>query len=220
MALTLVMGASRGLGFALAQAYAQQGRRVVATVRSAADSARLQAVGAEVLQVDFADPASVSGLAWQLDGERIELALYVAGQWDPQGASTPPTREQFDRIMHSNVMGAMQVLPQVAPLVEAAGGVFGLFSSEMSLLAEAGSDAWLYRVSKAALNMVVASAQPQWPAATLVALDPGWVQTDMGGAGATFTIDESVQGLVRTLAGVTPADRGRMLRHDGRRIAW
>jgi len=62
--------------------------------------------------------------------------------------------------------------------------------------------------------------QPQWPGATVVALDPGWVQTDMGGAAATFTVEQSVQGLVRTLAGVTPADRGRMLRHDGQRIAW
>ncbi|WP_280191327.1 SDR family oxidoreductase [Delftia sp. PS-11] len=220
MALTLVMGASRGLGLALVRAYVAQGRRVVATVRNAADRERVQAEGAQVLQVDFGDPASVSGLAWQLDGEKIALALYVAGLWDAHGAAQPPTREQFDRIMHTNVLGAMQVLPQVAPLVEAAGGVFGLFSSEMSLLAQADSDAWLYRVSKAALNMVVASAQPQWPGATVVAVDPGWVQTDMGGAGATFTVAQSVQGLVRTLAGVTPADRGRMLRHDGQRIGW
>ena len=220
MAMTLVMGASRGLGLALVRAYVAEGRRVVATVRNAADRERVLAEGAQVLQVDFGDPASVSSLGWQLDGEKIELALYVAGVWDAQDASAPPTRDQFDRLMHTNVLGAMQALPQVAPLVEAAGGVFGLFSSEMSLLAQAESDAWLYRVSKAALNMVVASAQPQWPGATLVALDPGWVQTDMGGAGATFTVAQSVQGLVHTLAGVTPADRGRMLRHDGQRIGW
>lgn len=220
MALTLVMGASRGLGLALVRAYVAEGRRVVATVRNAADRERVQDEGAQVLQVDFGDPASVSSLGWQLDGQKVELALYVAGLWDAQDAAAPPTREQFDRLMHTNVLGAMQVLPQVAPLVEAAGGVFGLFSSEMSLLAQAESDAWLYRVSKAALNMVVASAQPQWPGATVVALDPGWVQTDMGGAGATFTVAQSVQGLVRTLAGVTPADRGRMLRHDGQRIGW
>ena len=220
MAVTLVLGASRGLGFALVEAYAAQGRSVVATVRSEADRERVEATGAKVLLVDVADPASVSGLAWQLDGEKIELALYVAGVWDAHSSATPPTREQFDRVMHTNVLGAMQVLPQVAPMVEAAGGVFGLFSSEMSLLAGAESDAWLYRVSKAALNMVVASAQPQWPGVTVVALDPGWVQTDMGGESATFTVEQSVQGLVRTLAGVTPADRGRMLRHDGQRIAW
>jgi NAD(P)-dependent dehydrogenase (short-subunit alcohol dehydrogenase family) len=92
MAVTLVLGASRGLGLALTQAYAAQGRSVVATVRSEADRERVEATGAKVLRVDVADPASVSGLAWQLDGEKIELALYVAGLWDAQGSATPPTR--------------------------------------------------------------------------------------------------------------------------------
>lgn len=221
MAVTLVMGASRGLGFALTQAYAAQGRRVIATVRSDADRERVLATGAEVLQVDLADPASVSGLAWRLEGEQVALALYVAGVWDGHDAATPPTREQFDRVMHTNVLGAMQVLPQVAPRVAAAGGVFGFLSSEMSRLGDAGPDAWLYRTSKAALNMVVASSQAQWPGATLVAIDPGWVQTDMGGAGAPLTLAQSVAGLVQTLAGVTPADAGRLLRHDGaRHLHW
>lgn len=220
MASILIMGASRGLGRALAQAYVDQGHRVIATVRQARDREAVLALGAEVLVVDLADAASVSGLAWQLDGEKLDLALYVAGVWESFGAATPPTREQFDRVMHSNVLGAMQVLPQVAPLVEEAGGVFGLFSSQMSLLDQAEPDAWLYRVSKAALNMVVASAQPQWPRATLVALDPGWVQTDMGGGAAPLSVAQSVDGLVATLAGVTEADRGRLLRHDGARVPW
>ena len=220
MALVLIIGASRGIGLGLTQAYLAQGHRVIATVRNPADKTWLQAEGAEVLVVDVADPASVSGLAWQLDGEEIDLALYVAGVWSDLGANNPPSQPEFDRVMHTNVLGAMQVLPQVAPLVEAAGGVFGLLSSEMSQLHSAGPDAWLYRVSKAALNMVVASAQPQWPGARIVALDPGWVQTDMGGAQAPLTVEQSVQGLVQTLAGITPADAGSLLRYDGSRQPW
>ena len=65
MALILILGASRGLGRALTEAYAQQGHRVIATVRKAEDMAGVQALGAEVLQMDLADPASVSGLAWR-----------------------------------------------------------------------------------------------------------------------------------------------------------
>ena len=75
MALVLIIGASRGLGFGLVQAYVADGHRVIATVRQAADKPRLQAEGAEVLVVDVANPASVSGLAWQLEGEEINLAL-------------------------------------------------------------------------------------------------------------------------------------------------
>ena len=218
MALVVIIGASRGIGLGLVQAYVAQGQRVIATVRNAADKARLQAEGAEVLVVDVANPASVSGLAWQLEGEEIDLALYVAGVWSDLQADCPPSQEEFDRVMHTNVLGAMQVLPQVAPLVAAAGGVFGLLSSEMSQLHDAAPDAWLYRTSKAALNMVVASSQGQWPGARIVALDPGWVQTDMGGPGATITVEASVQALVQTLRQVTAEDGGHLLHRSGRRM--
>ena len=219
MNTVLVIGASRGIGLELVRQYREAGHRVIATVRDDAGRARVQALGAQALTVDVANPASVSGLAWQLDGEKISLALYVAGLWDANGARTPPNREQFDRVMHTNVLGAMQALPQVAPLLDDESGVFAFLSSQMSLISETDSDAWLYRVSKAALNMVVAAAQPAWPRATLVALDPGWTQTDMGGSTATLTVEQSVQGLVHTLASVTPADRGGLLHHDGRRAA-
>jgi len=164
MSLILVIGASRGIGLELVRQYAQDGHRVIATVRDAGARERVQALGAEVLTVDVANPASVSGLAWQLDGEKIDTALYVAGVIDRASATSPPTREQFDHVMHANVLGAMQVLPQVAPLVDEAGGVFAFFSSTMSLIGSVpASNAWLYRTSKAALNMAVAAAQHDWP---------------------------------------------------------
>ncbi|MEG0937009.1 MAG: SDR family oxidoreductase [Comamonas sp.] len=211
----LILGASRGLGRALTEAYLAQGQRVIATVRKSEDMAPLQALGAQVLQVDLADPASVSGLAWQLDGKSINLALYVAGVWDGHAAGVPPTQQQFDKVMHSNVLGFMQALPQIAPMVQETGGVIAAFSSEMSLLGSADESAWLYRVSKAALNMAVASACQQWPGLTLLALDPGWTQTDMGGPGATVPLADSVKGLMNVLAQVQPEDRGSLWRYDG-----
>ena len=211
----LILGASRGLGRALTEAYLAQGQRVIATVRKSEDMAPLQALGAQVLQVDLADPASVSGLAWQLDGKSIDLALYVAGVWDGHAAGVPPTQQQFDKVMHSNVLGFMQALPQIAPMVQETGGVIAAFSSEMSLLGSADESAWLYRVSKAALNMAVASACQQWPGLTLLALDPGWTQTDMGGPGATVPLADSVKGLMNVLAQVQPEDRGSLWRYDG-----
>jgi NAD(P)-dependent dehydrogenase (short-subunit alcohol dehydrogenase family) len=220
MPTILIIGASRGIGLELARQYAAEGGRVIATVRGDAGRARLQALGAEVLTVDVAQPASVSGLAWQLDGEQIDLALYVAGVMRRPDARTPPTQQDFDAVMHTNVLGAMQAIPQVAPLVAEAGGVFAFISSSMSQIGSVpGSDAWLYRTSKAALNMAVAAAQHSYPGATLVTIDPGWVQTDMGGGGAPLTVEDSVRGLRSTLAGVTAADKGRLLHHDGRRAA-
>ena len=220
MTTILVIGASRGIGLEFVRQYREAGCHVIATVRDDAGRERVQALGAQALTVDVAHPASVSGLAWMLDGEKIGVALYVAGVIRRPGALTPPTREDFDAVMHANVLGAMQAIPQVAPLVADARGVFAFLSSSMSQIGSVpGSDSWLYRTSKAALNMAVAAAQHDYPGATLVTIDPGWVQTDMGGAAAPLTVQASVRGMRETLAGLTPADKGHLLHHDGRRAA-
>lgn len=220
MSTILVIGASRGIGLEFVRQYREAGCRVIATVRDDPGRARVQALGAQALTVDVANPASVSGLSWLLDGEKIDLALYVAGVIRRPDARTPPTREDFDAVMHTNVLGAMQAIPQVAPLVADARGVFAFLSSSMSQIGSVpGSDSWLYRTSKAALNMAVAAAQHSYPDATLVTIDPGWVQTDMGGGSAPLTVQTSVRSMRETLAGLTPADKGRLLHHDGRRAA-
>jgi NAD(P)-dependent dehydrogenase (short-subunit alcohol dehydrogenase family) len=218
MATVLVIGASRGIGLEFVRQYRAAGERVIATARDDAGLARLKALGATALRVDVAQPASVSGLAWQLDGEKIDIALYVAGAWATADARTPPTREDFDRLMHTNVLGAMQAIPQVAPLVEAAPrGRFAFITSEMGRIAGVDDSlAWVYRASKAALNMAVAAAQHDYAQAILVALSPGWVQTEMGGAAAPLTVEHSVAAMRGALEGLTPAHKGAFLDHDGR----
>ena len=221
MSTTLIIAASRGIGLELARQAIDAGERVIATARSETALAQLRELGAQALRLDVADVASVSGLAWQLDGEKIDTAWYVAGViCNRANATQPPTREQFDSVMHTNVLGAMQVIPQVVPLVESAGGRMAFISSAMGLIGEAGSSgAWLYRVSKAALNMAVKSAQASYPGATLVCLHPGWVQTDMGGSGAPVTPVQSAAGMRRVMAAVTPQDQGAFFSYDGQRAS-
>lgn len=221
MSTTLIIAASRGIGLELARQAIDAGERVIATARSDAALAQLRELGAQALRLDVAEVASVSGLAWQLDGEKIDTAWYVAGViCNRANATQPPTREQFDRVMHTNVLGAMQLIPQVVPLVESAGGRMAFISSAMGLIGEVGSSsAWLYRVSKAALNMTVKSAQASYPGATLVCLHPGWVQTDMGGSGAPVTAVQSAAGMRRVMAAVTPQDQGAFFSYDGQRAS-
>ncbi len=225
MATVLLIGASRGIGFELARQYRAEGWRVIATARSEEGLQRLQALGCETLRVDVANPAGNSGLAWQLDGEKLDLAIYVAGAMDRASALQPPTREAFDAVMYTNVLGAMQVIPQILPMLQEARGTLACISSVMGSLQETTSgNAALYRVSKAALNMVVRCAQAEQPDVTVLALHPGWVQTDMGGAQAPLTPEQSASSLRQTLEGIRtqylPEHRGAFLNHDGKPLPW
>ena len=225
MPTVLLIGASRGIGIELASQYIADGWRVIATARSYEGLERLKSMGAQTLRVDVANPASNSGLAWQLDGEKVDLAIYVAGAMDRASASIPPTRESFDAVMHTNVMGAMQVIPQIVPMVQETKGVIACISSIMGSMQETTSgNAALYRVSKAALNMVVRCTQAEQPDITVLAIHPGWVQTDMGGAAAPLTPEQSASSLRQTLSHVLeqrdPKHRGAFLNHDGSTLPW
>ena len=215
----LVIGASRGIGLEFVSQYVADGASVIATARDDVGLQRLKALGAKALRLDVSQPTSISGLAWLLDGEEIDIALYVAGVFPHGDALSPPTREAFDQAMHTNVLGAMQAIPQVAPLVEAVRGGNGRFAFISSAMAKIdgveNSRGWVYRASKAALNMAVASAQHDYPKAIMVAMSPGWVQTDMGGSGAPLTTVQSVTAMRATLAGLKPEHKGAFLDYDG-----
>ena len=225
MASVLLIGASRGIGLELASQYIADGWRVIATARNDEGLARLKALGAETLRLDVANPASNSGLAWQLDGEKLDLAVYVAGVGDRDTAASPPTREKFDLLMHTNAMGPMMVLPQIAPMLAQSAGTFAVISSHFgSLTLTETSMAVLYRMSKAALNMYIRCAQHDFPEISCVAMHPGWVQTDMGGEQAPLTPKQSASSLRQTLETVRtqrdPKHRGAFLNHDGQPLPW
>ena len=204
----LIIGASRGIGLELVRQYREAGHRVIATARDHEGIARLNVMGAQALQLDVINPASISGLGWQLDGEKLDLALYVAGVFADAGALSPPTQQAFDQMLHTNVLGAMQTIPQVAPCVEEAQGQFVFLSSDMGCIGGVHSSrGWLYQVSKAALNMAVVAAQPDYPRARFVLLHPGWVRTEMGTPAAPLLVEDSVASIRSTLQKISVQPR-------------
>jgi NAD(P)-dependent dehydrogenase (short-subunit alcohol dehydrogenase family) len=222
MSTVLILGASRGIGHELVRQYRADGWRVIATARKQADCDELARLGAQALRLDVTNAESIAGLGWQLDDEKIDAAWLVAGVYGPTHAGFP-TEQEFDEVMHTNVLAAMRLLPIVAPLVASTRGKLAVISSRMGSIGERTStDGSLYRASKAALNSVLADAAlsfgPQ--GVTCVSFHPGWVQTDMGGAGATLTVEESVRSLRATLAGVDASKNGAFLNYDGAPIPW
>ncbi len=218
----LILGASRGIGLELVRQCLAAGHRVVATARDDAGLARLQALGASALRLDVASAAGCAGLAWPIDGEQFDQAWLVAGVYGPRHAGLQaPTDDEFNRVMHTNVLAAMRLLPQVAEAL-APGARLAVLSSRMGSIGERSSpQGWLYRASKAALNSVLKDVSLALTGrAICVSLHPGWVQTDMGGAGAALTVERSAADLLATVARLTPADNGRFLNHDGQPLPW
>ena len=224
----LIVGASRGLGLEFVRQYRADGARVTATARSDDGLAAIAALGAKPLKLDVADAASASGLAWQIDGEAFDTVFHVAGVYGPRSTGLePPTAADFDAVMHANVLGAMRVLPQIAdalapPVDGRPAARIGVLSSRMgSIGLRASTVGWLYRASKAAVNSVMKDVSIALADRALcAAFHPGWVRTDMGGAGADIDAAESVAGMRRALAGLDAARNGSFLNYDGTPLAW
>lgn len=222
MTHVLIIGASRGIGLELVRQYLGDGAAVTASARDDEGLERLRALGATALRLDVTDAASASGLAWQVDGARFDVAIINAGV---NGTRTtglqPPDEAEFDHVMRTNVLGPMRMLAQIAEALAPSARVAVLSSRMGSISLRAAPNSWLYRASKAAVNSVLKDASLALAGqAVCVAFHPGWVRTDMGGANADIDVTESVAGIRRTIAGLSEADNGGYFNYDGQALTW
>jgi NAD(P)-dependent dehydrogenase (short-subunit alcohol dehydrogenase family) len=224
MAAALIIGASRGIGFELARQYRADGWDVIGTARDAAGVAKLAALGARTLQFDVNDPAAAATLEAGIAAARLDVAVFCAGIYGSRTQKLePPAESEFDSVMRTNVLAAMRLAPVAGRALAANKGKLAVISSRMaSMGVRTATAGWLYRASKAALNSALKDMSlvlgPE--GVTCVTFHPGWVRTDMGGAGADIDVATSVSGIRATLAALQPAQNGSFLNYDGTDIPW
>jgi len=224
MSTVLVIGASRGIGLEFVRQYTADGARVIGTVRKDEDAAKLRGLGAKPLLLDVLDEATVGSFGEQLHGEKLDVAIVNAGVYGPRtSAIAAPGGLDFDQVMHTNVRAPMQLIPQLLPGLAAAAGKLALVSSRMgSLSLMSSTSGWLYRASKAAANAALRAASLELGPHGIVciAFHPGWVRTEMGGAGADIDAATSVAGMRRVLAAANASQNGKFLNFNGEQLSW
>ncbi len=219
----LIVGASRGLGLGLVQAYRARGWRVIATVRDPADEGGPAGEGAEVRRLDVRDDASRATLAEALAGETLDLLYLNAGVMGPTDLRAAPAAE-IDAAMQANAIGPARLAWSLVERVRRDAGVVAFMTSAMGSIAENASGGYdVYRSSKAAQNML---ARGLWLGAgrerglAVLSIHPGWVQTDMGGSSAPVDVATSVSGIVDQIERRAGKSEHVFLDYTGREIPW
>ena len=231
MASLLVTGASRGLGLEFARQYAADGWRVFAACREPQAAGELQklATGSagriRVLAMNVADGASVRAAAAEIADEAVDVLLNNAGVGNPPGKTLGSLDyAAWLRVLDVNALGPARVAEALLENVARGGGrLIVTLTSRMGSIADNHSGgSYPYRSSKAAANMVVRSLAVDLAPRGIacVALHPGWVRTDMGGAGGKIEPGESVAAMRRLIAGLGPKDSGKFYNYDGAEIPW
>lgn len=224
----LLVGASRGLGYAMAEEFVNRGWNVIGTVRGPRSSrlhelAQRSAGRIEVEAVDITKPDEIAALRSRLDGWRIDLLFVNAGVTNnPNETIGEVSTEEFVRVMVTNALGPMRVVEALYDLIADDGTIGVMSSGQGSVSNNTEGKREVYRGSKAALNMFMRSfaARHRTDRRAKVLIAPGWIRTDLGGPDAPFTTEERIPDIVSTLLALQGTPGLKYLDHLGRTVPW
>ena len=217
----LVTGASRGIGAALLSRLAARGP-AIGCARALPEE---DGSGVEWHCLDVTEPEAFDRLERALDGRPVGLLVCNAGIYPDKGQSLadgyPP--QMWAETFAVNVTGVFLTVQALLPSLQAAAGLHGqarvaVISSQMGSTTRAPGGSYIYRASKAAAVNLARNlaADLSGLGIAVAAYHPGWVRTEMGGAGAEIGVDEAADGLMRRFDELTLETTGAFRTWDGR----
>jgi NAD(P)-dependent dehydrogenase (short-subunit alcohol dehydrogenase family) len=222
----MITGANRGIGLEFARQYAADGWRVLATCRNPRGAKELQAVSGDVRihALDVIDEYQLPALAKSLADEPIDILINNAGVSGPDDSfGNTPTNDWLETL-RINAIAPLHVAEQfIGHLERGQRKLIVNITSKMGSIADNSSGgSYIYRSSKAALNMVSKSMAHDLKAKRIIVVvfHPGWVKTDMGGPQALLPVKASVSGMRAKIATLTAADSGKFFNYDAKPLPW
>jgi NAD(P)-dependent dehydrogenase (short-subunit alcohol dehydrogenase family) len=222
----LLIGASRGLGFALAGEYIKRGWHVVATERDRATSKLHDLLRAaqgrlEIATIDITYPEQLAALRSRLASRQFDMLFVNAGIGTRDMISDICT-DEFIRMMVTNSLSPMRVVESLRDLVSPTGTIGVMSSGQGSIANNENGHYEVYRGSKTALNMFMRSfaARHADDPRTLLLMAPGWVRTELGGPEARLSVEESIPNLANTMDAQAGKPGLQYLDYLGRKVPW
>jgi NAD(P)-dependent dehydrogenase (short-subunit alcohol dehydrogenase family) len=225
----LLIGASRGLGQAMAAEFLKKGWNVVGTVRGGGTRTMLHDLSdefegrVEIEILDVREPDQIAALRDRLSGRKFDMLFVNAGVTNNEKETIADvTTDEFVRVMITNSLSPMRVIETLQDLVATTGMIGVMSSGQGSISNNETGLREVYRGSKAALNMFMRSfaARHAGTSRAMVLMAPGWVRTEMGGPDARLSIEESVPNLVNVLLSKQAKPGLEYLDYLGRTVPW
>ena len=229
--IALITGANRGLGLETARQLARMGHQVILTSRNESDGQlAVETLDSEGLQVDYqrldvSEIASIESTKDHIAGKygRLDILVNNAGIYLDRGSPALTVDEDMvKRTFDVNFYGPLRTCQAVFPLMQSGGyGRVVNVSSGMGALADMGGRMLGYKASKTALNARtrILAGEVKDDNIKVNAVSPGWVRTDMGGAGASRNLEDGASGIIWAATLPDDGPTGGFFR-DGEAIDW
>ena len=216
----LITGSNRGIGLELVKESLAKNFSVVGTFRNknnAKELLKLKSNNLKLFEMDVVKENSILNVSNNID-YTIDYLICNAGINNGYGGifDQDHSYEKMLKVLNVNVLGCILTIKHFTRNLRKNAKII-LISSIMSVQKHSGSNALIYRASKAAVNNIMVSISQEFKSKyiTVSSFHPGWVRTDMGGPNATLSAKESASSLIKSFENLTFEDTGKFFNYDG-----
>jgi NAD(P)-dependent dehydrogenase (short-subunit alcohol dehydrogenase family) len=234
----VVTGANRGVGLEFTRQYLARGAHVFSGVRNRASAAKLETLAKEhpgkltIIPLDVADEDSIRQSAKIVAKETDVVDVLVnnagiGGVSRDTGKTEQLGNFHFDdawTVLRTMAVGPLLMAQEYLEMMKKSGHakIGNVSSGYGSIAGNTNRSPYYYSAAKTCMHQFMKSLSAdvkQW-GMSVVLLDPGWVQTDMGGPNAPLPVDVSIRGMIKVMDELTPESSGGFIKWDGTTMAW